>query len=247
MSVPAAVKTHIQQLGGAFMFSREAKAYGARTGVDGFIGPYTRGRGGVLGEVDADVVTAAFGFFRPETIRAAWESVAMPAAEAAAAYLGVAQDFGRRKLADFDAAERLAELLETVARAAEVAGLPLFAGWRALPLAADAPGRVLQLTHVLREHRGGSHLLAVRASGISPVQAVLVGGSPLSDGPTQARLYGWPEPFEEIGPEIRARWEAAEELTDRLVAPAFAVLDERDGKELVELVHAAHDFALGRK
>ena len=44
MSVAAAVKDHIQQLGGAFMFSREAKDYAREVGVEGFIGPYMRGR-----------------------------------------------------------------------------------------------------------------------------------------------------------------------------------------------------------
>ena len=54
MTVAHAVKDQIQQIGGGFMFSREAKEFGRTTGVDGFIGPYMRGRCGVLGEVDAD-------------------------------------------------------------------------------------------------------------------------------------------------------------------------------------------------
>src|SRR5690606_32875593 len=71
MSVGATVNKHIQELGGGFMFSREARTYAAETGIDEFFGPYTRGRGGVLGEVDADVVTAAFGFFPGHSIRTA--------------------------------------------------------------------------------------------------------------------------------------------------------------------------------
>ncbi|WP_460370217.1 helix-turn-helix domain-containing protein, partial [Actinocorallia lasiicapitis] len=85
------VKDYVQQLGGAFMFSREAKEFGRTTGVEGFIGPYMRGRAGVLGDVDADVVTAAVGFFPADVVRAAWESVPMPAAEAAAGYAVAAQ------------------------------------------------------------------------------------------------------------------------------------------------------------
>ncbi|MFI5780879.1 hypothetical protein [Nocardia sp. NPDC051570] len=242
MSVPAAVKTQIQHIGGSFMFSREAKAFAVSTGVGDFLGPYTRGRGGVLGDVDADVVTAAFGFLAPETVRRAWESVALPATDAAAGYLTVVQEFGRRKLGGFEQAARLADLLEAVAVTATVPGVPLFAGWRALPLPADAPARVLQLMHVLRELRGGLHLIAVTAGGLTPVQAVLISGSPFNDGVTQAKLFGWPEPFEEITPEIRGHWEEAEIVTDTLIAPAFAALDDRDGKELTELVHAAHAY-----
>ncbi|MEV5650870.1 hypothetical protein AB0L57_21680 [Nocardia sp. NPDC052254] len=242
MSVPAAVKSEIQTIGGAFMFSRETKAFGARTGVAGFIGPYTRGRGGVLGDVDADVVTAAFGFFEPATVRAAWESVSMPAAEAAAGYLAACQDFGRRTLAGFDSAERLAELLRVVVAGADVAGVGLFAGWRALPAATDAPGQVLQLIHCLRELRGGVHLMAVRAVGLSPFEAVLIGGSPLADGPTQARRFGWGQRVDstEVTAAMRQRWEAAESLTDELIAPAFAELDEAAAKELVALLQEAN-------
>ncbi|WP_067835896.1 SCO6745 family protein [Nocardia lijiangensis] len=246
MSVAAAVKKQVQELGGGFMFSRETKEFGHSTGIDGFFGPYTRGRGGVLGDVDSDVVTAAFGFFPAHSIRKAWESVPMPAAKAADGYLAACQDFGRRKLADFDQAERLAQLLEVVVAAADPAGLPLFAGWRALPLPADAPARVAQLAHVLRELRGGLHLLAVRASGLTPLQAVLISGSPFNDGPGQARRYGWPEPFEEITPTIQDRWQRAEALTDTLIAPAFAVLDTSAGTELTSLVTAAHATVFAR-
>ncbi|WP_431950389.1 SCO6745 family protein [Nocardia lijiangensis] len=246
MSVAAAVKKQVQELGGGFMFSRETKEFGRSTGIDGFFGPYTRGRGGVLGDVDADVVTAAFGFFPAHSIRKAWESVPMPAAKAADGYLAACQDFGRRKLADFDQAERLAQLLEVVVAAADPAGLSLFAGWRALPLPADAPARVTQLAHVLRELRGGLHLLAVRASGLTPLQAVLISGSPFNEGPNQARWYGWPEPFEEITPTIQDRWQRAEALTDSLITPAFAVLDTSAGDELTSLITAAHATVFAR-
>src|SRR5437763_224165 len=101
MPVAADVKNQIQQIGGGVMFSREAKAFGATTGVEGFYAGYTKGRAGVLGDVDADVVVAAFGFFHPGTIRPAWEAVDMPAAQAATGYAAACQDFGRRKLGDF--------------------------------------------------------------------------------------------------------------------------------------------------
>ncbi|GGL45773.1 SCO6745 family protein [Nocardia jinanensis] len=246
MSIGAIVNAHIQELGGGFMFSREARQYAAETGVDEFFGPYTRGRGGVLGDVDADVVTAAFGFFPEHSIRTAWESVPMPAAKAAHRYALACQDFGRRKLGAFEEAARLAELLETVVAAADPAGLPLFAGWRAVPLPGDAPGRVMQLTYVLRELRGGLHLLAVRAAGITPLQAVLISGSPLNDGPGQARWYGWPEPFEETTDEIRNAWQRAESNTDELIAPAFAALGETAGADLARLVAAAHTATFAR-
>jgi hypothetical protein len=246
MRVPEAIKDQVQQLGGAFMFSREAKAYGAEIGVDGFIGPYMRGRAGVLGDVDADVVTAAFGFFPADTVRAAWESVPHPPAKAAEAYLRVAHDFGRRKLTGFKEPDRLAELLKAVVDNADVAGVPLFAGWRAMPLPDDASAQVMQLAHTMRELRGGLHFLAVLAGGLSPLEAVLIGGSPLADGPGQARFYGWEEPFPEVTDELRARWNAAEEVTETLITPAFDVLGASEGEELVALMTEAHATAFFR-
>ncbi|MFI1916450.1 hypothetical protein [Nocardia sp. NPDC020380] len=247
MPVASAVKDQIQQIGGGFMFSREARAFAASTGVDGFLPGYTRGRGGVLGDVDADVVTAAFGFFRPDTVRAAWESTsAMPAAEGALGYLKACQDFGRRKLAEFDGVERLAGLLGRVVDAATPVGVPLFAGWRALPRAEDAPGLTLQLIHTLRELRGGLHLVGVLGSGLAPLQAVLIAGSALTAGPDQARNFGWPEPFEEITPELKGRWVAAENITDDLIAPAFAALSEAEGQELVSLLNACQATVFAR-
>lgn len=248
MSVASAVKDQIQQIGGGFMFSREAKAFGASLGVEGFMPGYTRGRGGVLGDVDADVVAAAFGFFPPEVIRRFWEQTAsVPAAKGAEGYLRACQDFGRRKLESFAEAERLAELLQVVVSAASVSGVPLFAGWRALEQASDAPGRVLQLVQTLRELRGGLHLMAVRSSGLTPLQAVLIAGSPLSSGPEQARGYGWPEPFEEITADLKGRWVQAETITDALVTPAFEALDEGSAQELIRLLTACHSTVFARR
>ncbi|MFI9402927.1 hypothetical protein [Nocardia sp. NPDC052316] len=246
MATAVTVKKHILELGGAFMMSREAREFGQATGVDGFHGPYTRGRGGVLGDVDADVVTAAFGFFAPDRVRSAWESVSIPPADAATGYLAACQDFGKRKLAAFPDADRLAELLQAVVTAGSPAGLALFAGWRAMPLPQNGSARVLQLVHVLRELRGGLHLMALAANRLTPSQAVLIAGSPMLDGPDQARLLGWPEPFEEITAEQRDRWSAAEALTDVLAQPYFEVLDEAEQQELATLIAAAHRVALTR-
>lgn len=248
MSVASAVKDQIQQVGGGFMFSREAKAFAAEVGVPGFLPAYTRGRAGVLGEVPAEIVVAAFGFFPAGPVSAAWESTsATSAAKGAEGYLRACQDFGRRKLAGFAPAERLAELLDTVVSAADAAGVPLFAGWRALPQAQDAPARILHLIQALRELRGGLHLMAVRASGLTPLQAVLIAGSPLASGPDQARSYGWAEPFEEITPELKGRWMQAEALTDELSVPVFAVLNEAEGRELVALLTACHEAVFARR
>jgi hypothetical protein len=229
-----AVKEAVQALGGGFMISPEAKAAGKAMGLRGRQ-LYFGGRCGVLGDVDADVVTAAAAFWPAQVVRESWEGALAVAAprDIALAYAGVCHAWGRRTLADAPGLTRVAELLEAVAEHATVVAVPLFAGWRALPRPDDPPARVAQLAHVLREHRGGLHALAVLACGLHPLEAIMSGPRGASD----ARFFGWPEPYP--APEdTRPARERAERLTDDLASAAYAVLDEGDGAELARLLAA---------
>jgi hypothetical protein len=229
--IAAAVAEPIGRLGGAFMISREAKAYSTEVGLTGWA-PYFRGRCGVLGDVDVDVVASA--------------GAGLSAATAAARYAVVAHDFGRRKLADFAESARLADLLQLVVDGGDVVGAPLFAGWRAMPLPEDDRARVIQLAHVVRELRGGLHVVAVLASGLSPLEAVVSGGSTnLRDGEPNAEYFGWPRPYPEVTEEVRRRRADAERLTDDLMAPAFAALDKAEADELVALLEKAERAVFG--
>ncbi len=233
----AAVGAPVAALGGGFMISRQAKEMNRDLGLRGRQG-YVCGRGSVLGDVDADVVTSTFGFWPSDVIRAGWEGgrAVVSLEQAREAYTRACQDWGRMHyaaLAEPDAG-RLAELLSWVVDSADVAGLPLFAGWRAVELPDDPRARVSQLLHVHREQRGGLHLLAVLASGLTPLQAVLawVGGT------GNATFYGWEEPFEDASMHVAAR-AAAETLTDRLIAPAYDVLSHDERRELLDLLGLA--------
>lgn len=241
----AAVKGTIGRLGGGFMISREAKELCARTGL----GPrelYFRGRCGVLGEVDADVVTSVVVFFPPEHVRESWEGGRkLPVDEAVALYTGACHAWGRRKLGAVEGCDRIAHLLEKVAGAASILGSPLFAGWRAVLLPDDPVARATQLMHVVRELRGGLHAVAVLAMGLDPLTAALATdheGTPLglSSGQDMARFITWPEPYPAVAEPVVARRREAEELTDELMAPAFAVLTDAERDELVTLMRLGH-------
>ena len=65
---------------------------------------------------------------------------------------------------------------------------------------------------ILREWRGGLHLVATTAVGLSPLEAILT-----NEGPGQAKFFGWPEPFPDFA-AIKAKHDEAEEITDRLCA-----------------------------
>jgi hypothetical protein len=203
---------------------------------------YHLGRGGALGDVPADVVIAAFAFFPPDVVRAAWQEgrLLMAPPDAARVYAGYCADWGREHLTAASGVERAVELVERVVDAAEPAGLPLFAGWRLLPRPDDAVGRLALLLHVLREHRGAVHVAAVAAVGLDPLAAVCAGRY----GPDNARFFEWPEPYPDPEPH-RARWDAAEDLTAAGAALAYDALSAPERAELVELVTAIHSATLG--
>lgn len=238
----AAAKPAVTRVGGGFMLSREVKGRAEGLGLDHW-SYYFAGRCGVLGPVHHDVVRAAVGFFPAEVVARGWEAALAVVGpfEAARDYAQACQEWGRRRLADLPEPEKLAALLEKVAAAADPAGVPLFAGWRALPLPDDGPARVAQLLHVLREHRGGLHLMAVLAAGLTPLQALMSGPY----GETNARFFDWPEPHPEPTDASRALHARAED-TD-LAGRAYAVLDSAERAELVERLADALRAALPEK
>jgi hypothetical protein len=222
-----AVSPQVGALGSAFYFDPATLARGKELGLDGFRF-YFLGRGGVLGDVEARVVQSAFGYFAPSLVDKIWNSARqrMPPREAGRAYLECARELGRRRLAAIPGLDEFCAAARTVNEAAEVAGLSLYAGLSAEPLCDDLPGQAMQLSAVLREHRGSAHLLAVRASGLDPAVAHAI------KRPGDVESFGWSE-TPEITADDRDRHAAAEQLTDRMVLGAYASLDEPGGKALV--------------
>ncbi|GAA3214824.1 SCO6745 family protein [Nonomuraea helvata] len=241
----AQVKAPIGRLGGGFMTSREAKAVCEEYGL-GARELYFRGRCGVLGECEADVVTSVAVFFPPRHVEESWNGGRKLAVEQAVElYAEVCREWGRRKLGGYDGCERIAELLQPVVEQASSVGAPLFAGWRAVPLPDDPPARAVQLMHVVRELRGGLHANAVIAAGLHPLEATLAAGHDATPfgavtGEMIAKFFQWPEPYATPGPDVVARRAAVEETTDDLMAPAFAVLDDSETDELIGLLRFGH-------
>ncbi|MEV4221048.1 hypothetical protein [Nonomuraea sp. NPDC049725] len=240
-----AVKGPIGHYGGGFMVSREAKAVCEEHGL----GPrelYFRGRCGVLGECDADVVVSVAVFFPAEHVADNWNGGRkMPVEQAVDLYAEACRQWGRRKLGGYAGCARIAELLEPVVEHASPVGAPLFAGWRAVPLADDAPARATQLMHVVRELRGALHANAVVAAGLHPLDATLAAahdGTPFGPaaGEVIARFFTWPEPYDTPGPDLIARRAAVEDVTDDLMAPVFSVLNSDESDELIELLRFGH-------
>ncbi len=226
----------INAAGAAFMFASSTAAAGETLGLDG-LSMYALGRGGVLGDVDADVVAASFAVFNPTVVRGLWEGARAKAAatgagpaEASAAYNEACATFGRAKLSEVAGLDTYVSSAEAIVRSASIVGMSLFAGWRAQPLADDLPGRAMQLTNVLREHRGSAHVCGIAAAGLTGAQAHF-----LSKGEAQMAMMGWQQPWPDVAGLEGARADA-EAATDRIVAAAFSVLDEDAAASMAAVV-----------
>jgi hypothetical protein len=212
----------IRDIGWAHFFSPEAEAAAADIGIDIFT-LYGLGRGGVLGDVEPVVVSSAFGYFNPEVVAALWNEGVTHIAprEAARIYLDCAAEVGRRRLAHIEGLDAMVVAADAVNEAADPVGLALYSGFRGELLVDDVPGRAMQIISVLREFRGSAHLIALRASGVDARTAHFI------KRPNDGAMFGWPADFmPEISDDQRAAWDAAEALTDQLVRPAYAVLDD---------------------
>lgn len=233
-AVASATATAVSSLPSHFMTDPDTYARGAELGFDG-LDFYTAGRGGALGDVSGDVVAAAFVFFRPATVRDAWErarKVTAPA-EAARHFAGAGHAWADAHLTDDADLDRLADLLGTMIVGANPAGAPLFAAWRDQPEPGpDRPrARVLHRLNVLRELRGALHGAAVLAHGLTPHQAVSI------RQPYMLGIFGWGDPHPDVeGGTDQSEWAASEAATDRALAPVYGSLDETERVELRDLL-----------
>jgi hypothetical protein len=232
----AAAKAAVNKLGGAFGTCPKTLRRARELGLTGWAF-YVAGRGGALGDVRSDTVASALGFIAPEAVHDGWESARRVGRPDQIAGYNLVEccRWGREKLTGLPRLARVIELTERVVLAAEPAGLPLFAAWRAMPVPADDPGsRAAALLHLLREHRGGAHLIAVRCSGLTPLEAIIA--SP--DGEAGAIAFGWQPPYPVLAPLVRRRV-LAEALTDRIAGEAFRALNVQERIELVAMLTSA--------
>jgi hypothetical protein len=225
----AAACPRIGKIGPTFYFAPETAAQGEKLGLDVFEF-YFLGRGGVLGDVEARVVTSAFGYFKPQLVEAMWNTgrAKISPRDAGRAFLECCREWGRARFSHLEGLEAFCEAAGAVNAAADPIGLTLYAGISAEPLEDDLPGRAMQLVTVLRELRGSAHLLAVLACDVRPVVAHYV------RRPDFFGIFGWSdEDVPVVTAEDHAALDAADELTDHLVLPAYSVVDDAGAEALL--------------
>ncbi|MCR6487395.1 hypothetical protein M8542_31650 [Amycolatopsis sp. OK19-0408] len=233
LDVAAATEDPIRRIPSGFMLGTKTLARGAELGfVESDF--YFVGRGGVLGDVDSDVVAAGFTFVNAESLRVVWERSrdVLPRREASVEFAVCAADWAQEHIPDeFDAA-RLAELLDPVVAAATPELAPVFAGWRALDVPAEPKAHALHQLNVLRELRGARHMVAVLAGELAPQDALRYHSpSVIWD------LFGWPGQLDASRVrQVGKRWQSAIDVTNQLLAPVFDVLSDAERGELVTLL-----------
>jgi hypothetical protein len=214
-------------IGAAFYFHPDTLARGKELGLDGFRF-YMLGRGGVLGDVEPEVVSAAFGYFNPGLVAKLWNSAKEKLAprQAAVEYLACNAALGRQWLSGVDGLDAYNEAAEAVIAAVDVSGLSLFAGIKAEPVPTDAPARAIHNAVLLRELRGSAHLIAVRAVGLDSHLAHAI------KRPGDMGTFGWGDDVV-VTDADRARLDTAETITDDVLESAFAVLTDAQAATLI--------------
>ncbi len=224
-----AVALPIYTLGSAFMFHPDTLARGKDLGLDGFRF-YVVGRGGVLGDCEAEVVHSAFGYFHPGLIAKMWNSARekVPPRDASRAYLACNHDLGRATLTAAAGLDAFVDAAATVIGAAPAEALALFAGFRAEPVPDDAPAAALHQVTVLRELRGSAHLAALAVCGLPSHVAHAI------KRPDDVANFGWAADPPVVTEDHRERWNRAEALTADILEPVFATLTDPQRAALVD-------------
>jgi hypothetical protein len=215
------------RIGWYFYFDPATRQVGEKLGLGPFEF-YLLGRGGVLGNVSAAIVSAAFGYFNPKQIEETWNhncAVVSPAV-AAQSYFDECGHRGSERLHDVAGLDAYINAADIVINHANTAGMPLFAGYKQPEWADDPAGRAMQKATVLRELRGGFHLFAVLASGLTPVQAHAM------KNPGHMHGFGWNE-TPDLPADSAERLQRAEELTNQVMTPAFDTLTDQQFADLV--------------
>ena len=196
---------------------------------------YYATRSAPLGRVGPEIVSATFFHHSVEMISPAiplaW-SIASPERIVAARFEAV--DLALRRLLPQQIGS--ADIVEAVALAREamlgcsIAGRPLFAAHAALQWPSDPHVALWHGLNLLREHRGGGHIIAVMAARLTPNQAAPILTAATGEA-RNSRSARWPDDiWDQTVTDLQGRgWlDDAGLLTDRGLAARTRIEDETD-------------------
>jgi len=201
--------TRINQLGASLYFDPSTIAHAADAGITDFFVLYAGGRAGVMGDVTAEQVSSAFGFFDPGLVAKVWPTVLATARPSdIVAVFAAAMAHAAELNWDAEASQTVVRLGALVADSVTALGMPLFAGWRAVPRPTTPQGAAAMVVHTLRELRGDVHVQSVAASGMQPIEAEVA----TRRGSAGLEMHGWRGEFPDHEPLLE-RFAAVEEQT----------------------------------
>lgn len=222
----------INQRGADLFFDEIAAKHGAANGVDSFLVLYGAGRSGVMGDVTAAQVCNAFAYFDPGLVDMMWSSLdpAFPPSAVAKVFADSMSAVARERW-EVGAATTVNRLGRKVADQVTPMGMPLFAGWRAMPVPDDELGAAAITVTTLRELRGDVHVQSVAASGVGPREADLA-----TRGEEGAKLHGWRPPYPDVSAHAAAIAAAQAATSQRMGRIYDAILDADELAELDDAV-----------
>jgi len=241
----------------------EPRQTATSAGLKGFWMNYFATRAAPMGPVAPQVVEATFFYYAPvrvhRAIPDAWR-FSTPERILAARYEGMDRAL-RRVLGDQVGGATVTEAADLAGRAAssgQVMGRALYAGWSSLEWPGEPHLALWHACTLLREHRSGSHLIALAAHGLDGCQSV-VSQVAADEGPRAwiADEAGWSDEQEQVAvtalhqrgwlnddgaatPAGRAGRHAVEELTDELDAAPWLALDQAQRQRMLELLAPLH-------
>jgi hypothetical protein len=200
----------IEPLACQSIWSEEAAERYVELGLDDWFAAYIWERTAALGMPPTALAVMAMGVWNAELIGPLFDkAVAAISREDIVATRSTAPGATvRRLLGNIDAeAAQVVEVLRRGIEAADVTARPLFAGLTAEPWPEDVAAQLVHACHLLREHRGDSHLAVCAVAGLDPIEmniltALYCGHEPL----TYTATRGWTqEQMTEALERLRAR------------------------------------------
>lgn len=216
----AATGLPIARMGLSYFGAEQVRQALGKAGFSGFA-TYFGGRGGVLGDVAADVVVSGFALFHPAVIEAGWNETKEQGSpsDAAAAFAAGIGRWAADTFGHLDGLEEFAASARTVFAATEPRSQALYAGWRAMPVPDDPAASAGLTIQTLRELRFGFHVHGLSAVGMTPVEAIIV-----RTDTNHAKFFGWSEPFPDPEP-LMDKHRQAEEITSARMAEVYEAID----------------------
>jgi hypothetical protein len=222
----------IQVLGMSFYFDALTGVRAKESGLN-IYEYYGLGRGGTLGNVDADDIVEAFHFFHPRMFERMWTAAKEKAdpVTVAADYVQAAYAFADRTFGAIDAQvlSDFAAAVHKVAAAVESGHHQLVDGYKQYEVPANPVHAAYLGCILMRELRGCVHIDAVNEVGLSALEACYL------QDPMIFTLHGYVEDeTPTMTPEQAAKKGEAEVLTSAMMGECFGVLSDDERQHLAD-------------